>query len=280
MTATGIRATDLTFIHLTDLHLYEPGNEEPGNESNDLLPAGRLRRVIERVRAMEITPAFWLITGDLVNNGQASEYELLTPWLAELRGFGIPVFLGLGNHDARGPFRQVLLGEATTDEQRPYCHSTLIDGVNVIMLDSTVPNQVHGYLDQAQLAWLAAELAKPVGVGHLIALHHPPVHSTVALLDTMVLTNPADLAAVVAGHDNVLGILSGHIHYNHVARFQNTFSFTTPAVFYTIDPGVQQNFRTLAGSGFAIGTVRYGQLFMNTVMLPGREKQLAYRTLE
>ncbi len=275
MTATDTRATDLTFIHLTDLHLYDTGSEP-----HDLFPAGRLRRVIERVRAMEITPAFWLITGDLVNNGQAAEYELLTPLLAELQGFEIPVLLGLGNHDARIPFRQVVLDEVNPDERQPYCHSTLIGGVNVIMLDSTVPNQVHGYLDQAQLVWLATELAKPVGVGHLIALHHPPVHSTVALLDTMVLTNPADLAAVIAGHTNVLGILSGHIHYNHVARFQNTFSFTTPAVFYTIDPGVQQNFRTLAGSGFAIGTVRYGQLFMNSVMMPGDEIQLAYRTLE
>ncbi len=272
MTATGTKATDLTFIHLTDLHLYAPGNDP-----HDLFPAGRLRRVIERVRTMEITPAFWLITGDLVNNGQAAEYALLTPLLAELRSFDIPVLLGLGNHDARVPFRQVVLAEGNSDEGQPYCHSTLIGGVNVIMLDSTVPNQVHGYLDQAQLAWLATELAKPTEVGHLIALHHPPVHSTVALLDTMVLTNPGDLAAVVAGHDNVLGILSGHIHYNHVARFQNTFSFTTPAVFYTIDPGVQQNFRTLNGSGFAIGTVRHGQLFMNTVMMPGEEIQLAYR---
>jgi len=197
----------------------------------------------------------------------------------EPAAFGVPVLLGMGNHDARGPFRQVVLGEQAVDEQQPYYYSTEIAGVNLIMLDSQIPNAVPGRLDEAQLDWLANELTKPVRVGHLIALHHPPVSSTVALLDTMVLTNPAALAAVIAKHDNVLGILSGHIHFNHVARFQNTFSFTTPAVLYTIDPGVQKNFRALDGSGFAIGTVRNDQLFMNTVMMPGGETELVYRQL-
>lgn len=273
MTATGAGATNLTFIHLTDLHLRDTDDAQV----NGQYPTAKLRCVIERVRAMEIKPAFWLITGDLVNEGQATEYQTLTRLLPDLQSFGVPIVLGLGNHDARNPFRQIVLGEAATNAWQPYYHSTEIGGVNVIMLDSQVPNEVHGYLDEEQLVWLTAELAKPVGIGHLIALHHPPVSSTVALLDTMVLTNPAALAAVVAGHDNVLGILSGHIHYNHVTRFQNTFSFTTPAVLYTIDPGVQQNFRMLSGSGFAIGTVRQGQLFMNTVMMPGSETELGYR---
>lgn len=275
MTVTGAEATPLTFIHLTDLHLMATDTDHLHGQ----VPTDKLRRVLERVRALEITPAFWLITGDLVNNGQPAEYQMLKRILPDLQSTGVPLVLGLGNHDARAPFRQVVLGETIGDEPQPYYHSTLINGVNVIMLDSHVPNEVHGYLDAAQLAWLATELAKPVSVGHLIALHHPPVHSTVALLDSMVLTNPADLAAVVAGHNNVLGILSGHIHYNHVARFQNTFSFTTPAVLYTIDPGVQENFRTLSSSGFAIGTVRQGQLFMNTIMVPGPETVLEYHQL-
>ena len=271
MNVTG--ASDLTFIHLTDLHLTAT-EDTPINEQ---YPVRKLRLVLDRIRAMEITPAFLVVTGDLVNDGQPAEYAMLNRLLAELRSFEVPVLLGMGNHDARVPFRQVVLGEAGDDLQRPYYYSIAIGGVNVIMLDSQIPGEVAGRLGAAQLAWLADELAKPVDIGHLIALHHPPVSSTVALLDTMVLTNPADLAAVIGKHDNVLGILSGHIHFNHVARFQNTFSFTTPAVLYTIDPGVQKNLRTLSGSGFAIGTVRKGQLFMNSIMMPGEEKQLGYQ---
>ncbi|MBX3015264.1 MAG: metallophosphoesterase [Caldilineaceae bacterium] len=274
MRVTGVDATGFTFIHLTDLHLMASEHGEIYGQS----PARKLEQVIEYIRSLEITPAFWIITGDLVNAGQVAEYAKLKEALTELERFGVPIFLGIGNHDARGPFRQVILGQAPDNPAQPYYYSTQIGDINVIMLDSQVPNEVHGHLGADQLAWLAAELDKPVS-GHLIALHHPPVESTVALLAPWMLTNRAELAAVLAGRENILGILSGHIHFNHVTRFANTYSFTTPAVLYTIDPGVQKNFRGLDGSGFAIGTVCHGQLYMNTVMLPGPANEVIYRQL-
>jgi len=261
-----------TFLHLTDLHLLD----QETAAVNEILPVHRLRRILARVHEMEIDPAFILITGDLVNNGQPDEYRILMTLLPELQRFGVPLLLGLGNHDDRHFFRQIVLGEQPTAAAQPYYHSTQINGLNVIMLDSHVPNAVHGELDAAQLAWLAAELARPMPQGHLIALHHPPVHCTVAPLNSIMLTNPAALAAVIAQHDNVLGVLSGHIHYNHVTRFANTLSFTTPAAFYGIDPGVQANLRTLDNSGFAIGTIHQGQLYMNSVLVSD-DRVIAYQ---
>ncbi len=273
MTTCMITTADLTFLHLTDLHLSNHENALVNGRS----PAAKLRCLLDRIHALEINPAFLLVSGDLVNDGQLAEYEYLKTWLPALEAFGVPVLLGLGNHDARGPFRQILLDEA--DSVQPYYHSQTFDGLNVIMLDSHQPGQVNGYLDAPQLAWLDAELAKPMTRGHLIALHHPPVPATVRLLDTIGLNNPAELAAVVSRHPQVLGILSGHIHYNHVAQFANTISVTTPAVLYTIDPGVQQNLRLLDGSGFSIGTVRNGQLLMDTIMMPGSQEELTYRVI-
>ncbi|MEZ4870380.1 MAG: metallophosphoesterase [Caldilineaceae bacterium] len=266
------QATDLTFIHLTDLHLLATEDAH----LNGQYPLRKVHAILERVHAMEISPDFWLITGDLVNNGQPAEYQVVNTLLEELRKVGAPVLLGMGNHDSRIPFYEVVLGQSGASE-RPYYYSVQIGGVNLIMLDSQVPNAVHGHLDQAQLAWLATELARPTPHGHLIALHHPPVHSTVALLDSIMLVNPDDLAAVIAPHNNILGILSGHIHYSHITRFHNTVSITTPAALYTIDPGVQKNFRTLSSFGFAVGTIRNGQLFMNPIMMPGIEIELEYR---
>lgn len=272
MSALSVEPASFTFLHLTDLHLLE----REAAAVNGILPVHRVRRILAHINELELTPAFILISGDLVNNGEPTEYAMLTTLLPELQSFGVPVLLGLGNHDRRDFFREVVLGEQNADATAPYYYSTQINGLNVIMLDSCVPNEVHGYLDPTQLTWLANELQRPMTHGHLIALHHPPVHCTVAPLNSIMLTNPAALAAVVAPHDNVLGLLSGHIHYNHVTRFANTVSFTTPAVFYGIDPGVQQNLRTLDNSGFAIGTIHHGQLFMNTVMIAD-ERVIAYQ---
>ena len=272
MSALSVDPSTFTFLHLTDLHLLA----SPTAALNGILPVDKVRRVLARINELEIKPAFVLISGDLVNNGQALEYATLLTLLPELQTLGVPLLLGLGNHDDRAAFRQVVLGEQNGAGYQPYYHSTQINGLNVIMLDSSVPHEVHGYLDPAQLAWLATELTRPVTQGHLIVLHHPPVPCTVTILNSIMLTNPAEFAAVIAPHANVLGVLSGHIHYNHVTRFANTISFTTPAVFYGIDPGVQQNLRTLDNAGFAIGTVNQGQLFMRSVMI-GDARVIAYQ---
>ena len=197
-------STDFTFIHLTDLHL------SAGAEIlvNDRSPAHKFTCLMERVQALEIEPAFVLITGDLVNDGHPDEYRFLQEQLFRLQQFGVPVLLGLGNHDARTPFRQIILGEVVSEPPLPYYYSTEINGLNVIVLDSHLPDEVSGYLDPEQLAWLDAELAKPMAHGHLIALHHPPVSATVRLLDTLGLKNQDELAAVVSRHTQVLGILA------------------------------------------------------------------------
>jgi len=263
--------TDLIFFHLTDLHLVDQEDQLVNGRS----PFAKLSALLARLHAVEVKPAFILITGDLVNNGQPEEYRQFCRILPRLAEFDVPVLMALGNHDERPPFRQVVLQEDASTE--PYYYSKVIDGLNLLILDSHVPGQVHGYIDETQLAWLDTELAKPMPRGHLIALHHPPVPVTVKRLDRIGLTNADALAAIVRRHEHVLGVLSGHIHYSHVAPFANTISVTTPAVFYTIDPGVQENLRLLDGSGFSIGTICNNQLMMNTIMLGGEQQELSYR---
>lgn len=273
MNINSTAETDLSFFHLTDIHLTSASDHLVNGRS----PHTKFATLLSHLHRLEVKPAFILITGDLVNNAQPAEYEQLAQLLPQLEEFGVPILMAMGNHDDRGSFRQIVLGESNSTA--PYYHSTTIDGLNIIVLDSQIPNEVNGYLDDAQLAWLDAELAKPMVRGHLIALHHPPVPVTVRLLDNLGLNNADAFAAVVRRHSNVLGVLSGHIHYPHVASFANTLSVTTPAVLYTIDPGVQQHLRTLDGSGFSIGTIRNGQLLVNTVMIGNHLAELAYRVI-
>lgn len=276
MTDRTTSTTDVTFIHLTDLHTAHSADAQ----INGYSPTAKLDLVLARIQAMEIDPSFVLITGDLVNDGQPTQYHHLQQNLRKLRAFDVPILLGLGNHDLRGPFREIILGEKPTSSPQPYFHSQEIAGINVIMLDTLVPGQVAGAVDDQQLSWLDSELSKSMPVGHLIALHHPPVPCTVELLNAMGLQNRHELATIIHCHTNVLGVLSGHIHYSHVTAFANTISVTTPSVLYTVDPGVRRNIRTLSGSGFAIGTVRNGRLMMNTVMMPGNEVEIAYQEVD
>ena len=252
--------TDLTFVHLSDLHILP----EPDDLLKDQRPGEKLRNVIRIIRNMAIKPDFFVLSGDLANDGDDAEYKRLNTLLDELRNFDVPLILGLGNHDRRLPFRRVVLGEEATEESQRYYHSAMIAGLRVIMLDSKVPDAVYGDLDAAQLAWLAEELRQPAPLGNLIAVHHPPVFSTVEPLNEHCLRNPGALAQTIAGH-HVHAILSGHIHYPHITSFHETISITSPAVAYMIDPGSQHEINAKNGWGFTLCSLRGGQLYANPI---------------
>ena len=260
--------TDMTFVHLTDLHIL-PSEEDLlyGRRTTD-----KLRDVIGLIRTMDVRPDFFILSGDLANDGGEAEYRRLNSVLDELREFGAPLILGLGNHDCRIHFRRIVLGEESADESERYYHSTMFGGLRVIMLDSKVPGAVYGDLDEPQLAWLAEELQKPASLGNLIAVHHPPVFSTVEPLNQHRLYNSEGLARAIAGHD-IHAVLSGHIHYSLLTTFGGTLSITTPATAYMLDPGSQQETRQTDGWGFTVGSLRGGQLYTNPVSVHGQVVQ-------
>src|SRR5918998_4538855 len=120
----------------------------------------QMRHVLTRIQQLDVAPAFIVVSGDLTDNGSSESYEVVNDVLKALDG-DTPILLALGNHDDRATFRRVVLGEERADARDPYCYSQLVDGLRVIMLDSSIPGDIGGALGAAQLAWLEAELGTP-----------------------------------------------------------------------------------------------------------------------
>jgi Icc protein len=146
----------MAFLHLSDLHLAPPGQRVVGID-----PMRQMRSVLARMARLAEAPAFIVVSGDLTENGSAASYAVVNEVLIELGGGGTPLLVALGNHDDRAAFRRVVLGEKRADDQGPYCYSRLIDGLRVIVLDSTIPGHPSGSVDAAQQAWLEEELQLP-----------------------------------------------------------------------------------------------------------------------
>src|SRR5262249_44038287 len=143
---------------LSDIHIPAPGEKS----YNGVDAVQNLRRVLGSVRELEVRPSFFVISGDLTAWGQPDEYRHLKSLLPEFDEFSVPVLLCLGNEDQRPHFRHILLGESEApDNAQPYFYSQVIDGLKVIVLDSSIPGEVGGDLDERQLAWLDEELANP-----------------------------------------------------------------------------------------------------------------------
>ncbi|KRC63019.1 3',5'-cyclic-nucleotide phosphodiesterase [Agromyces sp. Root81] len=225
--------------HVSDTHLLHGG--APLGGVADTVAA--LAEVSEQLERLGGSIDAIIVTGDVADLGESDAYRLarasLEPLAERARARLIWV---MGNHDERAAFRAELLGEPAGDS--PVHRVIEVDGLRIIALDSTVPGYHHGELDDAALDWLAAAIDEPAANGTVIALHHAPIATPLALMDVIELRGQDRLAEVVRGRDVRL-ILGGHLHYATNGSFAGIPVSVAGATAYTMD--LTRSPRTLAG---------------------------------
>jgi Icc protein len=256
------------FIQLTDIHISAPGKKPLfGLEMSD-----KLRAACAEIRTLEAKPSFVVISGDLTHDGNLEDYRFLKKLLDEEEELlGIPIHVALGNHDFREPFREGYLEEEPSNES--YYYSFMADGLRIVMLNTQVPGTHGGRLDDVQLAWLKQVLAEPAPSGTIIVHHHPVVKTPTVIMDDHLLENPQDLANVIEGTD-VIGLLSGHIHYHNVGMFNGILCAAADGLAFGLDPSASTNMRFIDRSGYNLITVKNGQMIVQPMTLPGEHRLL------
>ncbi|MBG0739807.1 phosphodiesterase [Paeniglutamicibacter antarcticus] len=219
-------------LHLSDTHLLGG----PGPLYGAVDSETRLRQVFAEVHASGIRPEAVVFTGDLTDKGEPAAYAKLRAIVEPAAAaMGAQVIWAMGNHDDRAQFRAGLFNLPPGTE--PVDHSYDINGLRIITLDSTVPGFHHGEISDAQLEWLAAELAEPAPDGTILALHHPPIPCVQDLSVLVELRRQPELASVLWGSD-VRTILAGHLHYSSTAMFAGIPVSVASATCYTQDLAV------------------------------------------
>ena len=207
-------APERILLHLSDTHLRA--------DSPLLFDAidGRqhLEAALAAIESSGVRPDAIIFTGDLVDLGERRAYAdlraLVEPFAERLSA---PVVWVMGNHDDRRAFRRELW-DLADDDDRPIDRVDEFDGLRVITLDTSVPGHHHGEVSDAQLDWLREVLSTPAPLGTVLAMHHPPVPSVLALAASVELREQKRLAEVVRGTD-VRSIIAGHLHYSTFATF-------------------------------------------------------------
>lgn len=201
---------------ISDLHL--DGTERA---------TARARRVLDYLDGLDRPVDALLVTGDIADHGTEAEYEEVAHLLSAVSA---PVLTCPGNHDVRGPYRKALLGEEPATGPINRRHE--VDGLTVLMVDGTVPEHGHGYLDDETAGWIEEQLR---GDGPtVIALHHPPVPMHEPFVDTILLHEPDRLAALVEAHPQVIAVLTGHAHTACAATFAGRPLLVAPAVTFAL----------------------------------------------
>jgi len=193
----------------------------------------------------------------LTNQGDQGSYENLKAIVAEA-GLDMPILYALGNHDKRHVFYTAMLGR-TDNLDAPYDHAQVIDGIHVIVMDTSVPNKVGGAFEPGQLDWLEAELEAHADLPKLLVMHHAPaldLHDASMEWESLSYADTEALRHAVAGK-NIIGILSGHIHYDRVSNWYGIPAVVGIGQHAATDVlWLHEGLRMLDGAAFAIGTLR------------------------
>lgn len=260
---------DLTFVHMTDIHI----SGSPDDQFLGMDTSRKLDTALQAIKRMNLAPRFIVVSGDLSHKGDAASYERLRGIQPDLESFGVPVLLALGNHDQREPFYRVMLGREGATEHQPYYYSQIIDDLQVLVLDSKVPGEVHGELGSEQLEWLADRLEESPTGGNLLVFHHPPLPEPVPALAGHMLKDADKLAEVLVGQW-VVGILSGHVHMNTIGSFYGVPCAAGGGVAFMLDPGTDQGMRFLDGSSINLVRVRDQHMVVLPIVLPGTQAEV------
>ena len=225
-------------VHLSDTHFVADGSLLMGVADSD----ARLAEALRGLAAGGLRPAAIVVTGDIADTGAASAYArvraLLEPVADEL---GARLVWVMGNHDRREEFRAGLLDEPPSDA--PVDEVVDLDGLRLVVLDTSVPGHHHGELTDAQLGWLRGVLDAPAPRGTILAMHHPPLPLPMVLTQLIELRDQARLAQALEGSD-VRAIIAGHLHYSTWSTFAGIPVSAAAATCYTMDllqpaPGIR-----------------------------------------
>lgn len=205
----------LRLLQFTDPHLFaRPDGELKGVRSYD-----SLRRVLAHAHTHHWNAEALLLTGDLVHD-DAGGYVHIRELFGNL---GKPVYLLPGNHDT--PELAAALAGA------PFQRNGHADLGNwrLIMLDSTVPGEAHGLLDDAELQRLDTLLGSAGGRHVMISLHHHPVPMASPWLDSVRLRNADRLFAITDRYTALRAIVWGHVHQMFDTRRKGVRLLATPS---------------------------------------------------
>ncbi|MFN5745259.1 MAG: 3',5'-cyclic-AMP phosphodiesterase [Methylococcaceae bacterium] len=174
-------------------------------------------------------PDLALLTGDLVQDASPMGYQRLGK---SLNALPCPAYCLPGNHDDPALLASALAGGKIHAQAQ-----ILVGAWQIICLNSSVPQSPRGLLADSELTLLSDLLGQEPERFALIALHHHPIASGSAWMDTMQLENSKEFFDVLGRYPRVKGAVFGHVHQEMDAQHQGLRIMGTPSTCFQFKPG-------------------------------------------
>jgi 3',5'-cyclic-AMP phosphodiesterase len=252
----------MILVQLTDLHIRPLGMAAHRTAETNMLT----ERALRSVARLRTRPDAVLLTGDLTDNGDESEYALLAEMLQ--RYINVPIYAIPGNHDARATMRAGLSHLPGVNDHADFIHYAVETlPVRLVMLDTLNPGSGAGELCAARLDWLDRTLAAAPERQTIVAMHHPPFATGIGHMDAIGLNDREAFAAVIARHKQVERILCGHVHRPITGRVAHAIASVSPSAAHQIEfaLGDEAGAWNLEPAAFQVHVLASGGLVSHTV---------------
>lgn len=256
----------MRFLHLSDSHFrenYQTNDFTATMFSKTQNPRLALEQLLQNLPLMDYD--FVLLTGDLVHEGEISDYQALRKMLDHYLPT-TPYFFCRGNHDRRAVFFEGMGVEANDSQE--YLNCTEIRGLRIISLDSAQDDHHEGKISDSQLAQLEKWLAKPAEKGTILLVHHPLAWEDPAIATKL----PTGFEEVIAKSD-IIGIFVGHIHQASSGEFAGKKQIMAEALSFGVDEFPDYSLFT-DRTGYTSCSLKEGKLYTYQYLLSPQQSEL------
>lgn len=181
-----------------------------------------------------------LLTGDLVNDATAEEYTLLAD---ALDAAPCPVYPIPGNHDDATLLRATFAAHACCpidlpDAAGPFHYAVDDHTVRLVGFDVTDPGNHSGLVTPDGAAWLDTTLGARPDTPTMVFMHHVPYATGSWWFDYNGVAGGDLLREVLARHEQVVRVVSGHVHRATSTQWGRLTLSSAPSTGYLSGTGV------------------------------------------
>ena len=223
----------MLIAQISDTHILPPG----WTASAAGLRVDCLRTAVTDINTQQ--PDAVIFTGDTVQHGQDDEYEQLRELLEPLEA---PLYLVPGNRDEKNAMRTAFSDHTHLSGAGDFLHYVIDDyETRLIGIDSTLAGERKGRFCRTRQDWLDATLGEKLDSPTLLFIHHPPFdvgdHYIGGYRHQ---EESAALSNIVQRHDQVIGLLCGHVHWSIAREWAGTEARITPSVAIDLRKGIDE----------------------------------------
>jgi Icc protein len=181
---------------------------------------------LSEIEGSQKKPSLIAVTGDIASAGNQQTYQLFSSAMSSSQ---LPYAWLPGNHDDFSLMK--------TSALQPFSRVVELEGWVAIFLVSAVPGEVYGEISDAELTELDELLKQYEDRSIVLFVHHPPVPVGCKWLDQQCIANSEQFGDLIAQHENIRAIFTGHVHQENESIWQGLPVYSAPSTCFQFARG-------------------------------------------